>query len=252
MMNDAPAWFDRTFSSPFPVDLLPNLRARLAGAAARLVEAVRGHPPEALALRPPGKWSAEEQVRHLVEIESLWLARVEDFIASRDQMTPAERAHFIEFFLADLPWSQAGVNYSGVSLIKPQLKATTGTVTATQGALTVTGNGTRFNTQVKPGDFIIMPGDSYAKPYLIASIESDTQLTVSAPVASATGPGAMANSTWQAAPRWNPSMYGFLWNQKHFIYNPLNGAGEAPPGSPYPIPSPYLGAYSGFYQVGRS
>ncbi len=168
----------------------------------------------------------------------------------RDQMTPAERAHFIEFFLADLPWSQAGVNYSGVSLIKPQLKATTGTVTATQGALTVTGNGTRFNTQVKPGDFIIMPGDSYAKPYLIASIESDTQLTVSAPVASATGPGAMANSTWQAAPRWNPSMYGFLWNQKHFIYNPLNGAGEAPPGSPYPIPSPYLGAYSGFYQVG--
>ncbi len=93
MISDAPAWFDRTFSSPFPVDLLPNLRARLAGAAARLDEAVRGHPPEALALRPPGKWSAEEHVRHLVEIESLWLARVEDFIASRDQMTPANLTH---------------------------------------------------------------------------------------------------------------------------------------------------------------
>ncbi len=166
------------------------------------------------------------------------------------EMTPAERAHFVEFFLADLPWSQAGVNYTGVSLIKPLLKPTTGAITATSGGNTMTGTGTAFTTQVVVGDFIILPGDSYAKPYLITSIESDTALTVSAPIASATGPGALINSNWQAAPRWDETMYGFLWNQKHFIYTPINGAGEAPPGSPYPIASPYLGAYSGFYQVG--
>ncbi len=93
MTTDIPAWFGRTFPAPYPVDLLPNLRARLSGTAARLDEAVRGRLPETLSLGPPGKWSAEEHVWHLVEIEALWLARVEDFLAERHQLTPANLTH---------------------------------------------------------------------------------------------------------------------------------------------------------------
>ena len=178
------------------------------------------------------------------------ISYLQAYTLMRDEMTPAERSAFFEYFLSDLPWSQAGVNYTGTSLIKPQLRATTGTVTATSFGTTVTGAGTAFTTQTTVGDFIIFPADSYGKPYMVQSIESDTSLTVTAPIFSFTGVGSLTNATWLSAPRWNPSMYGFVWNQKHFVFTPLNGGGEPPPGSPYAVASPYLGDLSGFYQIG--
>jgi uncharacterized damage-inducible protein DinB len=72
------------------MELLPNLRARLRGTPARLEETVRGVPHEVLIAKPEGKWSAQEQAGHLFDLEPLWLARIEDFVAGSGHLTVAD------------------------------------------------------------------------------------------------------------------------------------------------------------------
>jgi uncharacterized damage-inducible protein DinB len=85
-----PAWFERRFDFSFPVALSPNLCARLRGTPARLEEALRGHPDEALTGKPQEKWSAQEHAGHLLDLEPLWLARVEDYVAGSGQLTATD------------------------------------------------------------------------------------------------------------------------------------------------------------------
>ncbi|HJX84852.1 MAG TPA: DinB family protein [Candidatus Angelobacter sp.] len=89
-MSQVPIWFERKFEFSFPVELLPNLRARLRGTPARLEETLRGRAHEILTRKADGKWSAQEQAGHLLDLEPLWLARVEDYVAASDQLTVAD------------------------------------------------------------------------------------------------------------------------------------------------------------------
>ena len=50
-----------------------------------------------------------------------------------------------------------------------------GTVAVTQGSATVTGTGTQFSTQLTPGDFIVIRGQSYR----VVTITTDTQMYIS-------------------------------------------------------------------------
>ena len=89
-MSQVPLWFERKFEFSFPVELLPNLRARLRGTPARLEEALRGRSHEILIGRAQGKWSAQEHGGHLLDLEPLWLARMGDYVAASDQLTVAD------------------------------------------------------------------------------------------------------------------------------------------------------------------
>ncbi len=89
-MNRAPIWFERKFEFDFPVELHPNLCARLRGTPARLEEIVRGADRSSLVRKPGEKWSAQEHAGHLLDLESLWLARVEDFTANGSALTAAD------------------------------------------------------------------------------------------------------------------------------------------------------------------
>ena len=89
-MNRAPVWFERKFEFNFPVEMHPNLCARLRGTPARLEEVVRGAGREALVRKPDGKWSAQEQAGHLLDLESLWLARVDDYLTGGSELTAAD------------------------------------------------------------------------------------------------------------------------------------------------------------------
>jgi uncharacterized damage-inducible protein DinB len=89
-LSQIPVWFERKFEFSFSLDLLPNLRARLRGTPARLEETIRSHSREILTAKLRGKWSAQEHVGHLLDLESLWLARLEDYVADRGQLTPAD------------------------------------------------------------------------------------------------------------------------------------------------------------------
>jgi len=89
-LSQVPIWFERKFEFSFSLELLPNLRARLRGTPARLEEALRGRVSEMLTAKPQGKWSAQEHAGHLLDLETLWLARLEDYVATRGELTPAD------------------------------------------------------------------------------------------------------------------------------------------------------------------
>ena len=90
MMNQGTVWFERRFDFSFPVELYPNICARLRGTPARLEEVLSAPSHELLTWKAEEKWSAQEHAGHLVDLEPLWLARVEDYVASNDQLTVAD------------------------------------------------------------------------------------------------------------------------------------------------------------------
>ena len=89
-MSQVPIWFERKFEFSYSLDLLPNLLARLRGTPARLEETLRGFSRTILIAKPQGKWSAQEHAGHLLDLETLWLARLEDYAAARGELTPAD------------------------------------------------------------------------------------------------------------------------------------------------------------------
>lgn len=89
-MSEVPIWFERKFVFSFPLELHPNVRARLRGTPARLEEALRGRSHETLIRKAPGKWSAQEHAGHLLDLEPLWLARVDDYVSGSDRLTVAD------------------------------------------------------------------------------------------------------------------------------------------------------------------
>jgi uncharacterized damage-inducible protein DinB len=89
-MSQVPKWFERKFEFVFPAELYPNLCIRLRGAPARLEEMLRGCSRERLVKRPADHWSAQEHAGHLLDLESLWLARVKDFSGGGTDLTTAD------------------------------------------------------------------------------------------------------------------------------------------------------------------
>ena len=89
-MTQVAAWFERKFDLSFPAELYPNILVRVRGTPARLEEIIRSQPAEKLLVKESTKWSAQETAGHLLDLEGLWLARVEDFIAGREDLTPAD------------------------------------------------------------------------------------------------------------------------------------------------------------------
>ena len=89
-MTHVSVWFERKFEFSFPVEQYPNLCIRLRGTPARLEEILRGSSQERLIKKPQNKWSAQEHAGHLLDLEPLWMARVEDFLAGGDTLTAAD------------------------------------------------------------------------------------------------------------------------------------------------------------------
>ncbi len=89
-MSPVTIWFERKFDFTFPVELRPNLCARLRGTPARLEEVLGSCSHGILARKAQEKWSAQEHAGHLLDLEPLWLARVEDYVAASDLLTPTD------------------------------------------------------------------------------------------------------------------------------------------------------------------
>lgn len=81
-------WYDRRFDFTFCADLMPNIAARLRGTPARLEDLLQSCEKNALTTRVGGRWSIQENVGHLLDVEPLWIARVCDFAAGSSQLTP--------------------------------------------------------------------------------------------------------------------------------------------------------------------
>ena len=89
-MSQIPVWFERKFDFTFPAEQYPSVCIRLRGAPARIEEILRGVSRDVLVNRPADKWSAQEHAGHLLDLEPLWMARVNDFLAGGDVLTIAD------------------------------------------------------------------------------------------------------------------------------------------------------------------
>jgi len=90
--TEIPVWLEREFRFDLPADLYPNLRARVRGTPARLEELTRGLSRNILTRQVNGKWSILENAGHLLHVERLWTARLDEFLAGAERLTPANFA----------------------------------------------------------------------------------------------------------------------------------------------------------------
>ena len=90
-MNAQGRWFERKFELGLNADAAAELLERLSHAPDRLAEAVRGVPAEALTRRPAAdKWSIQENVGHLLDLEPLWHRRLDDYETGAEMLHPAD------------------------------------------------------------------------------------------------------------------------------------------------------------------
>ncbi len=91
-MSERMRWFERQFSFDLPVWMFPNLLERLRGTPARVEERARAFPAEILTMRDAGGegWSMQEHAGHLLDLEPLGFGRLEDFLARREILRPAD------------------------------------------------------------------------------------------------------------------------------------------------------------------
>jgi uncharacterized damage-inducible protein DinB len=89
-MMESSKWFDRRFSFDLPVGMYPNVVERVRGTPARLEDLVRPLPREILTRRDDDKWSIQEHVGHLLDLEPLGMRRLDDFSAGRKTLSPAD------------------------------------------------------------------------------------------------------------------------------------------------------------------
>lgn len=83
-------WFDRRFTLGLPIEAFPDVVERVRGTPARIEERIRDLRPEALVHRTEEAWSIQENVGHLLDLEPLWLGRVDDLLDQADGLRPAD------------------------------------------------------------------------------------------------------------------------------------------------------------------
>jgi uncharacterized damage-inducible protein DinB len=83
-------WFQRKFTFDLPNSRLPNILERLRGSPARLEERVRALPAPTLQARLDDKWSIQENVGHLCDLEPLWIRRAEQVLAGETELAVAD------------------------------------------------------------------------------------------------------------------------------------------------------------------
>ncbi|MGH7177993.1 MAG: DinB family protein [Tepidisphaeraceae bacterium] len=83
-------WPGRKFVFEIPSSRLPYILERLGGTAARIDEKVRGVGAADLTRRVGRTWSAQENIGHLIDLEELHLARLDDLNAGLATLRAAD------------------------------------------------------------------------------------------------------------------------------------------------------------------
>jgi uncharacterized damage-inducible protein DinB len=86
-------WVERKFEFNLPVGVFPSVLERLRGTPARLEELTRGLAPELLTERRGGKWSAQEHVGHLYDLDELHEGRLEDYARGLEALRAADMSN---------------------------------------------------------------------------------------------------------------------------------------------------------------
>jgi uncharacterized damage-inducible protein DinB len=86
-------WTDRRFEFNFPVELFPEMVERLRGTPARLEDRVRFLPAEILTRRDGERWSVQENVGHLLDLEPLVMQRLDEYTSGATALHAADMSN---------------------------------------------------------------------------------------------------------------------------------------------------------------
>jgi uncharacterized damage-inducible protein DinB len=86
-------WTDRTFQFTFPAAVYPEMIERVRGTPARLEDRVQSVSPETLTKRDGERWSIQENAGHLLDLESLFQQRLDEYLAGAAVLHAADMSN---------------------------------------------------------------------------------------------------------------------------------------------------------------
>jgi hypothetical protein len=92
-MSEQQRWVERVFRLDFPVERYAELIERLARTPARLKALTDSLADRELVTRHEGKWSIQENVGHLLDLEVLFMGRLDDYEIGLEELRPADMSN---------------------------------------------------------------------------------------------------------------------------------------------------------------
>jgi hypothetical protein len=86
-------WTERVFNFDFPVGVFPGIVERLRGTPGRIAELVKSVPHDMLTRRPRGRWSVNEHIGHLIDLDELDHMRLDQFLARAATLSAADMSN---------------------------------------------------------------------------------------------------------------------------------------------------------------
>ena len=86
-------WTDRTFEFTYPVEVFPEMIERVRGTPARLEDLVKSIAPEFLTKRDGERWSIQENGGHLLDLETLFSGRLDEYLAGAAALHAADMSN---------------------------------------------------------------------------------------------------------------------------------------------------------------
>jgi uncharacterized damage-inducible protein DinB len=86
-------WTDREFNFDFPAGIYPEMIERVSGTPARLEDRLRSVSSELLTRRENERWSMQENAGHLLDLESLFSQRLDEYIAGAKELHAADMSN---------------------------------------------------------------------------------------------------------------------------------------------------------------
>ena len=83
-------WFERKFGFDFTQNIFPSILERLEGTSLRLNHKIQKIPNEFLTIKAEDKWSIQENIGHMINLEPLWQGRLEDILNAEEFLRPTD------------------------------------------------------------------------------------------------------------------------------------------------------------------
>lgn len=83
-------WIERKFEFDFPAKIYPEFIERLHSTPPKLEASISNVSDEILTKKLSGQWSMQENLGHLLMVESLFIGRLDDYIAGAAELRAAQ------------------------------------------------------------------------------------------------------------------------------------------------------------------
>ncbi|MGO4822231.1 MULTISPECIES: DinB family protein [unclassified Flavobacterium] len=86
-------WFERKFNFENNQNIFPSIIERLSGTSLRLEDKLKTINSHLLTDKKENKWSIQENIGHLIDLETLWQGRFEDILNNEVELRPTDLAN---------------------------------------------------------------------------------------------------------------------------------------------------------------